>query len=97
MEARLGRSEYLLIWDDEAQRLESFDNGQSEDDACGAGPKMAKTLLDLKIDVVITGNGPGENASVILEKSGIKIYVGAADITAKEALLAYQEGKLRLF
>lgn len=37
----------------------------------------------------------GRNANVILEKSGIKIYVGAADITAKEGIDGVS--KLRLF
>lgn len=97
MEARLGRTDYLLIWDDETHVLETFDNSKNQSDTCGAGPKMAKTLLDLKIDVVVTGNGPGENASLILDKSPLKIYVGAIDMRAEEAYKAYQAGTLRLF
>jgi predicted Fe-Mo cluster-binding NifX family protein len=43
---------------------------------------------------LITGNGPGGNAATVLEKTGIKILVGAGDMTAKEAYEAYQNGEL---
>ncbi|MBV5279648.1 MAG: NifB/NifX family molybdenum-iron cluster-binding protein [Campylobacteraceae bacterium] len=97
MEARFGRTDYLLLWDESTQVLESFDNGEGKNEAHGAGPKMAKVLLDLKADVLITGNGPGENANAILGKSGVKIYVGATDINVQEAYNAYKAGTLRLF
>jgi predicted Fe-Mo cluster-binding NifX family protein len=97
MEARFGRTDYLLLWDDGIQVLKSFDNGEGKNEAHGAGPKMAKVLLDLKADVLITGNGPGENANAILGKSGVKIYVGAGDMSVKEAYEAYKKGSLHLF
>ncbi len=97
IEARFGRTDYLLLWDEEAQTLESFDNNEGKNEAHGAGPKMAKVLLDLKADVLITGNGPGENANAILGKSGVKMYVGAGDMHVKEAYEAYKAGKLPLF
>lgn len=97
MEARFGRTDYLLVWDDETRVLKSFDNNEGKNEAHGAGPKMAKVLLDLKADVLITGNGPGENANAILGKSGVKIYVGAGDMSVKEAYDAYKNESLALF
>ena len=97
IEARFGRTDYLLVWDESTQTLESFDNNEGKNEAHGAGPKMAKILLDLKADVLITGNGPGENANAVLSKSGVKMYVGASDMSVEEAYKAYQAGTLRLF
>ena len=94
MDPRFGRTEYFLIYDDEKEELTPFDNRDSANDAHGAGPKTAQKLFDLKPDIVITGNGPGGNAASVLEKTGIKIFVGAGEMTVKEAYNAYKSGKL---
>ncbi|RLD34308.1 MAG: dinitrogenase iron-molybdenum cofactor biosynthesis protein, partial [Bacteroidetes bacterium] len=63
----------------------------------GAGPKTAQKLFEYSPDVLITGNGPGGNAAAVLEKTGVKIYVGAGDMTAKEAYKAYKDNRLKQF
>jgi len=43
---------------------------------------------------LITGNGPGGNASVVLEKAGTKIYIGAGNMIVKEAYDAFKNNEL---
>ena len=94
MDPRFGRTEYFLIYDEEKDELTHFDNRDSANDAHGAGPKTAQKLFGLHPELLITGNGPGGNAAAVLEKSGIKIIVGAGELTVKEAYNAYKKGEL---
>jgi len=94
MDSRFGRSSYLLLYDDANGTMECFDNRAVADAGHGAGPQTAKKVFDLKPDILITGNGPGGNAATILEKTGIVIYIGAGDLTVREALENYQKGLL---
>ncbi len=95
MDARFGRTEFLLIYDDISKELSSFDNRESANNAHGAGPKTAQYLFELKADALITGNGPGGNAAAVMEKTGIKIHIGAGAMTVKEAYDAFQKGELK--
>ena len=54
-----------------------------------------QTNFELKADILVTGNGPGGNAATVLEKAGLEIYIGANDMTVKEAFDAYQSDKLK--
>ncbi len=94
MDPRFGRTEYFLIYDEDKDQLTHIDNRDSANDAHGAGPKTAQRLFEFSPDVLITGNGPGGNAATVLEKTGIKVLVGAGDMTAKEAYNAYNNGEL---
>ncbi len=97
MDPRFGRSEYFLIYDEESKKLELIDNRDVAEEAHGAGPSSAQRLLDKKIDVIITGNGPGGNAAGVLKRASVKVYAGAGDMRVKEAYEAYKEGKLLLY
>jgi predicted Fe-Mo cluster-binding NifX family protein len=44
---------------------------------------------------LITGNGPGSNTSAVLEKINIKIFIGATNMSAQEALEHYKKGWLK--
>ena len=94
MDPRFGRTEYFLIYDEEKDELTHIDNLDSANDAHGAGPKTAQRLFEYSPDVLITGNGPGGNAATVLEKTGVKIFVGAGELTVKEAYEAYKNGIL---
>ncbi len=94
MDPRFGRTAYLLVYDEDEKKLSHFDNRSIENEAHGAGPKTAQKLLELKANVLITGNGPGGNAGHVLEESGIKVYVGAGQMTVKEAFMEYKNGRL---
>ncbi|MBE9469320.1 MAG: NifB/NifX family molybdenum-iron cluster-binding protein [Bacteroidetes bacterium] len=97
MDPRFGRTEFILMFDEEKDELVNFDNRSIEGEAHGAGPKTAQQLLEMKPDVLITGNGPGGNASSVLEQSGTKIFVGAGQMTAKKAYDAYKKNELKAF
>jgi predicted Fe-Mo cluster-binding NifX family protein len=97
MDPRFGRTEFLLVYDEEKDVLMHFDNRSIENEAHGAGPRTAQKLFELHPDVLITGNGPGENASGVLEKAEISIYTGAGNLTVREALAAYHDHSLNLF
>jgi len=95
MDPRFGRTKYLLIFDEVSKELMSFDNIDSAKDAHGVGPKTAQKLFELHADVLITGNGPGENAGTVLQKAGLEIYIGAGELSVKEAHVAFEKGKLK--
>jgi len=95
MDPRFGRTEYFIVYDEVNEKFETLDNRDSSRDAHGAGPKTAQKLFGLNADVLITGNGPGGNAGVVLEKAGMEIYVGAGEMNVKEAYDAYQNNSLK--
>jgi len=95
MDPRFGRTEYILVYDDEKDELTSFDNRDIENEAHGAGPKTSQKLFEMGPQVLITGNGPGGNAATVLEKAGIKIFIGAGQMTVKGAFDAYKNNNLK--
>lgn len=94
MDPRFGRSAFFTIYDDEQDVLSYFDNSSVVNEAHGAGPKAAQTLFELGVNVLITGNGPGGNAAAVIDKAGIDVYVGAGEMTVKEAHEAFRNGLL---
>jgi len=94
IDPRFGRTAYLLIYDDQKDELTVIDNRKTADEAHGAGTRMAQQVYELHPDVLITGNGPGGNASSILQRTGIKIFTGAGEMKAKQALEAFRGNKL---
>lgn len=95
MDPRFGRTEYFVIFDEESKSVESYDNRAIEKEAHGAGPKTAQKLSEYGAQVLITGNGPGGNASTVLQTLGLDIYVGAGSMTVQEAYDAYKAGTLK--
>jgi predicted Fe-Mo cluster-binding NifX family protein len=94
MDPRFGRTEFILVYDDEKDSFIHFDNRAIENVAHGAGPQTAQKLFELGPDILITGNGPGGNAASVLGKAGLNIYIGAGEMTVKEAFNAYKKGEL---
>ena len=97
MDPRFGRTEFLLVYNEEKDKLIHFNNRDIEDVAHGAGPRTSQKLFELGADVLITGNGPGGNAATVLEKAGVKIFTGAGEMTVREALSAYEKNTLDPF
>ena len=94
IDSRLGRTPFILIYDETKNELSAHSNADITEQAHGAGPLTAKKILDLLPDVLITGNGPGKNAGDVLNTSELQIYLGAGELTVKEALAAYKNGSL---
>ena len=97
MDSRFGRTEYFLVYDDEKDELSSVDNRDVANEAHGAGPRTAQRLFEINPNILITGNGPGGNAAEALKESGIEIFVGAGDMTVKQAYDAYKTNSLKNF
>ena len=97
IDPRFGRTAFLLVYNEEKDEFEHYDNRDIENTAHGAGPRTAQKLFDFYADVLITGNGPGGNAGQVLEKAGIKVYAGAAGMSVKEAYHAYKSKELKMF
>lgn len=95
MDARFGRMEVLVTYDEQNDKLEAVSNNETEAMEHGAGLQTAQKVLDLNPDVIITGNGAGNKALAILQKSSVKMYIGAGDMTLKEAYDAYKNNKLQ--
>jgi len=97
MDPRFGRAPYLLVYNDETKEEEWIDTTSISEAGHGAGPRMAKTVMDLNADVIVTGNGPGGKAAQVLERSSIKIFAGAADGSVQNAIDGYLAGKFKEF
>jgi len=95
IDPRFGRTEYFFIYDEDNEEIKTVDNTSIANVAHGAGPQTAQKLFEEKADVLITGNGPGGNAATVLEKGNINLFVGAGDMTVREAYDAYKAGKLK--
>jgi len=95
IDPRFGRTEYILVYDQLKDSIESYDNTETASMEHGVGPKTAQKFFDLKVNKVITGNGPGDNAANVLDISGIEVFTGAEGMTVKEAWLAFSNNKLK--
>jgi predicted Fe-Mo cluster-binding NifX family protein len=95
IDSRFGRAAYLVFLDEDTHELTSMDNRAVNNEAHGAGAATAQKIFDYEPDVMITGNGPGETASIALKRLNMKIYVDAHNLTLKEAYQLYREGRLR--
>ena len=97
MDARFGRTEFILLYDDENKKLSHYDNRHIAIEAHGAGPKTAQKLYEYGPDILITGNGPGGNAANVMDLANIKVFIGAGQMTVKEAYEQYKFGTLTEF
>ncbi len=97
IDPRFGRAEYLCIVDSAADNLEVIDNTEISQYEHGAGPKTAEKIAKTEIDAIVTGNGPGRSAAMVLQHMNLKIYVGASGNTIKEAYERYKNNELNEF
>lgn len=95
IDPRFGRTDYLLLFNEEENNLACIDNRSVMQVAHGAGPQTAQKIFDSAPDVLITGNGPGGNAGAILQQMSLKIFVGAGGMSVREAYNAYKKGQLK--
>ncbi len=89
---RFGRSEYFVFFNPENGNFTGQENPFSSEGS-GAGVRTAQFLAEKNTDILLTGN-VGPKAMQVLRSAGIKVCPGASG-TAKEALEAFQAGKLK--
>ena len=97
MDPRFGRMDILVTYDEEKDELLAVPNSETEAMEHGAGLQTSKKVLELNPDVIITGNGPGRKALEILHRSNVKMYVGAGEMSLKEAYEAFKNNELQKF
>ena len=95
IDARFGRTEFILIYDEETQQLTAVNNSAVKNEAHGAGTATAQKIYELKPNVLITGNGPGENASRAIKQLNMKIFIDAQEMSIKQAYEHYKNGLLK--
>lgn len=95
MDPRFGRTQFIVIYDEENKKLTPFDNSKSVSDAQGAGTATVQKIFELKPEIIVTGNGPGINAAQALDQLSIKIFVDAYEMTVKQAYEHFKSGKLK--
>ena len=93
VDPRFGRCAFFLIGESEGENFEAVPN-QGAAYGRGAGISAAQMVASAGVQIVLTGN-VGPNAFMALNSAGIKIYPGAFGMTARQALLAFREGKLQ--
>lgn len=94
IDPRFGRTEFILVFNEETGDIENIDNSSVSEHAHGAGPMTAQIITERNVEILITGNGPGGNAERVISAAGIKTVAGAGGMTAKQAYEAFKEGKL---
>jgi len=93
IDPRFGRCAYFLLIDEKEEVTKAIPNTGVQA-MRGAGVSAAQIVANEKVDIVITGN-IGPNAYMVLSNSGIKVFPGVFNVTAKEAFKMYKEGKLK--
>ena len=96
LDPRFGRAAYFLIAVEESgdwQVKEIYDNA-AKDDAHGAGGAAAAHLSRLGVDGVISGRF-GPKAYQALEVLQIKMWLADEGVTARDALAAFSENRLK--
>ena len=105
VDPRFGRAAYFILIDmDEISNIDNLDklneikyklidNMQNLDISQGAGIQAGKTIVDNKVDVVITGNC-GPKAFKVLNSAGIKTILNAKG-QIRDVILKFKKGELQ--
>ncbi len=88
-----GRAPYFLFYDTESKES-TFLINSAADSRGGAGTKAAQTIVDNKVEAVLTPRC-GDNAAEVLATANIKLYKTIND-SIDDNLQAHIDGKLDL-
>ena len=94
VDPRFGRAKAFIVVDTETDEFSVHDNTQNLNAVQGAGIQAGRTVVDLGVTAVITGN-VGPKAFATLGAANIKIYPRASG-TVKEAVEQFKAGQLQL-
>ena len=93
VDPRFGRAAYFIIVDPETMAFEVVENSQNLNLPQGAGIQAGKTIVDQKVDVLLTGNC-GPKAFKVLQSAGVKIMTGVSG-QIKDALMQIKNNTLK--
>jgi predicted Fe-Mo cluster-binding NifX family protein len=91
MDPRFGRARYFVIVDAETLEFQVAENKQNLNLPQGAGIQAAKTVVDHKADVLISGNC-GPKAFHVLNAAGVKVVTAKGRVI--DAVTQYKSGEL---
>lgn len=94
VDPRFGRTQHFFVLNEETGETRTVDNSEIGGQGHGAGPLAVQKLMDLQADVLLTGNGPGGKAATVMSETGIRVFIGAGEMTVREAVEAYRNGEL---
>ena len=89
---RFGRAPYFLILNKEGKLKEVLSN-QGIGAMRGAGIAAGQQIVSKGVKILITGN-IGPNSFDVLRQSGVEIFLVPFEVTAKEAFLMWNKGKI---
>ncbi|HMA67213.1 MAG TPA: NifB/NifX family molybdenum-iron cluster-binding protein [Desulfosalsimonadaceae bacterium] len=92
VDPRFGRAANFIIVEPENMDYTVIENQQTMNLPQGAGIQAGKTIVDNRVDVVLTGNC-GPKAFKVLEAAGVKVVINAEG-TVKEVIEQFQNGVL---
>jgi len=95
VDTRFGRCTYYLAIDPDSLEWEAFPNPGANASG-GAGIKASQFVISKKPDALVSGDF-GPNAFEVLSNSSISLYTFDHPQTAREAAIAFREGKLKPF
>ena len=93
VDPHFGRAKYFIIVDPKTLEYDAVENKQNLNSPQGAGIQAAKTVVDQKADVLISGNC-GPNAFEILNGAGIKV-VTCINGRVIDAIIRHKSGQLQ--
>ena len=94
LDPRFGRAAYFIIVDPETMEFEVVENNQNLNLPQGAGIQAGKTIVDNKVDVLITGHC-GPKAFKVLRSAGTKVMTGAGG-TVTDAIAQFKNRELEI-
>lgn len=92
VDPRFGRARCFIVFDTDTGDFSTHDNTQNLNAVQGAGIQAARSVADLKVEAVVTGN-VGPKAFSVLQQANVKIYLGAKG-SVKDAFEQFQSGQL---
>ena len=95
VDPRFGRAAGFIVIDPETMDFSYVDNGNSQTLAHGAGLQAADNMASAGVEMVLTGF-VGPKAFQALNAAGIKVAQDLSNMTVKEAVDRYKEGRINL-
>lgn len=86
-----GRAPYYMVYDTETQEAIFVENGAAHSQG-GAGVRAAQTIVDFRVDALLTPQC-GDNAASVLQSAKVAIYKTFGG-SIQENLKAYLESRL---
>ena len=93
MDSRFGRAAGFIVYDNETETYEWYDNNENKQAGHGAGTNAAQTVADLGAEAVVTFH-VGDKAQQVLNTVNINVYSHIENMTIKEAIKKFQNGEL---